>query len=129
MVVGPRRVAGTEQSEAEEAPVDAEFRFTPARTANCSGVSSRELLVSATVFGVTLVSPHLFAIMRNGVLGSNPVARTEETAAVTGYTVHTGSSKKFSQGWDRIFSGSQQAKGKALAGKKPAAKAKKPKKK
>lgn len=26
---------------------------------------------------------------------------------MTGYTVHTGSSKKFSQGWDRIFPDAQ----------------------
>ncbi len=27
---------------------------------------------------------------------------------MTGYTVHTGASKKFVQGWDRIFSGAEQ---------------------
>ena len=32
---------------------------------------------------------------------------------MTGYTVHTGSTKKFSDAWDRIFSG-----GKADSGKK-----------
>lgn len=29
---------------------------------------------------------------------------------MTGYTVHTGSSIKFSGGWDRIFSGTDNAK-------------------
>jgi len=52
---------------------------------------------------------------------------------VTGYTVHTGSSEKFSEGWDRIFSGSKQKQSKAATGgstgKKSAAKLKKPKKK
>lgn len=54
---------------------------------------------------------------------------------MTGYTVHTGSTEKFSEGWDRIFSGSgqKQKKSKAAAGqstgKKSAARSKKPKKK
>lgn len=29
---------------------------------------------------------------------------------MTGYTVHTGASKKFVSGWDRIFSDSESAK-------------------
>lgn len=29
---------------------------------------------------------------------------------MTGYTVNTGSNEKFSEGWDRIFSGSTQSK-------------------
>jgi hypothetical protein len=33
--------------------------------------------------------------------------------AVTGYTVHTGTSKKFASGWDRVFSGQPKAKGAA----------------
>jgi hypothetical protein len=28
---------------------------------------------------------------------------------MTGYTVHTGSSKKFISGWDRVFSGGKSA--------------------
>jgi len=28
---------------------------------------------------------------------------------MTGYTVHTGSSKKFSEGWDNIFGGSKKS--------------------
>lgn len=39
---------------------------------------------------------------------------------MTGYTVHTGSSEKFSQGWDQIFQGQKKAAPKAEA--KPAAK-------
>ncbi|HUG91528.1 MAG TPA: hypothetical protein VML55_11870 [Planctomycetaceae bacterium] len=37
---------------------------------------------------------------------------------MTGYTVHTGSTKKFSQGWDRIFTGKTAGK-KQSRGKKP----------
>jgi hypothetical protein len=33
---------------------------------------------------------------------------------VTGYTVHTGSNKKFTEGWDRVFS---KSGGKRAAGK------------
>ncbi len=41
---------------------------------------------------------------------------------MTGYTVHTGSTVKFSGGWDRIFSGSKPATGgKAKVPVKPAA--------
>lgn len=29
---------------------------------------------------------------------------------MTGYTVHTGASKKFVSGWDRVFSGKAEAK-------------------
>jgi len=43
---------------------------------------------------------------------------------MTGYTVHTGSTKKFSSSWDRIFSGSKttgsQAKKKAEEAAAPA---------
>jgi len=39
---------------------------------------------------------------------------------MTGYTVHTGSSEKFSQGWDQIFQGQKKSAAKAEA--KPAAK-------
>jgi len=36
--------------------------------------------------------------------------------AMTGYTVHTGSSKKFISGWDRVFSGGKsEGKGKSKA--------------
>jgi len=48
---------------------------------------------------------------------------------MTGYTVHTGSNEKFSEGWDQIFrkSGKSRARTsskKAVAKKKPAAKRK-----
>jgi len=39
---------------------------------------------------------------------------------MTGYTVHTGSSEKFSQGWDQIFQGQKKPAPKTEA--KPAAK-------
>jgi hypothetical protein len=45
---------------------------------------------------------------------------------MTGYTVHTGSTVKFSGGWDHIFSGKTSAKAPA---KKKSAKAAKPAKK
>lgn len=51
---------------------------------------------------------------------------------MTGYTVHTGSSEKFTEGWDNIFGGSTTGKKtakKATAKKKPAAKKKTAKKK
>jgi hypothetical protein len=35
---------------------------------------------------------------------------------MTGYTVHTGSTEKFADGWDQIFGGGKQAS--AKAGKK-----------
>lgn len=38
---------------------------------------------------------------------------------MTGYTVHTGSNKKFTSGWDRVF---QQAAAKKAAGKPKAKK-------
>ena len=38
---------------------------------------------------------------------------------MTGYTVHTGSSEKFSQGWDQIFHGQKKEPAKSAA--KPAA--------
>lgn len=42
---------------------------------------------------------------------------------MTGYTVHTGSTVKFSGGWDHIFSGQKAAKGGATPSKKAAKKA------
>ncbi|MFN0197731.1 MAG: hypothetical protein ACKVT0_13385 [Planctomycetaceae bacterium] len=45
---------------------------------------------------------------------------------MTGYTVHTGSTEKFSSAWDRIFSGDESAPAKKSprkAAKKSAAKA------
>ena len=44
---------------------------------------------------------------------------------MTGYTVHTGSSKKFAQGWDQIFKGktaatSAKSASKTAGKKKPA---------
>lgn len=43
---------------------------------------------------------------------------------MTGYTVHTGTTVKFSGGWDRIFGGKKAAAKSKAAGKKaPAAKA------
>lgn len=41
---------------------------------------------------------------------------------MTGYTVHTGSTVKFSGGWDRIFSGKKAAKEAAAPSKKGAKK-------
>ena len=37
---------------------------------------------------------------------------------MTGYTVHTGASKKFVSGWDRIFTGTPEADGAEKAPKK-----------
>lgn len=34
---------------------------------------------------------------------------------MTGYTVHTGSTEKFSEGWDNIFGGKWSAKSKTTA--------------
>lgn len=45
---------------------------------------------------------------------------------MTGYTVHTGTSKKFSNGWDRIFGGDSPADPPEKAPKKPKAKEKSP---
>jgi len=44
---------------------------------------------------------------------------------MTGYTVHTGSTVKFSAGWDNIFGGASQAA--TAGGKKKAAKSQTPK--
>jgi hypothetical protein len=51
-----------------------------------------------------------------------------EEFGMTGYTVHTGSNEKFTEGWDHIFSkGKQPAAGKKKAARaKAAAKAKRP---
>lgn len=50
---------------------------------------------------------------------------------MTGYTVHTGSSEKFSSGWDQIFSGAAGKKkpNKASASAKKVGSASAPKKK
>ena len=43
---------------------------------------------------------------------------------MTGYTVHTGSTKRFSEGWDRIFKSKAAGGGKSggtKSGKRPAA--------
>jgi hypothetical protein len=53
---------------------------------------------------------------------------TPGAKTMTGYTVHTGSSVKFSAGWDNIFSGTPR-KTKATAKKKPAKKKSPPRKK
>jgi len=37
---------------------------------------------------------------------------------MTGYTVHTGTSKKFISGWDRVFSGKPAAQGEKATEKK-----------
>lgn len=44
---------------------------------------------------------------------------------MTGYTVHTGTSKKFTEGWDNIFDSKKSAGKKAETKKKPAKKKKK----
>jgi len=38
---------------------------------------------------------------------------------MTGYTVHTGTSKKFISGWDRVFSGKTEGKKAENASRKP----------
>ncbi len=50
---------------------------------------------------------------------------------MTGYTVHTGASKKFVSGWDKVFAGSTKpaADSKATKKKSESPKAKKGKKK
>lgn len=48
---------------------------------------------------------------------------------MTGYTVHTGSTEKFAEGWDNIFRKSGAAKPAKKAAKPKAAKAAKKKKK
>lgn len=46
----------------------------------------------------------------------SPVCFDRRGFAMTGYTVHTGSSKKFISGWDRVFSGGKsEGKGKSKA--------------
>ena len=45
-----------------------------------------------------------------------------ENRIMTGYTVHTGASKKFVSGWDRIFSGDEANTKSKSAAKSPAAK-------
>jgi hypothetical protein len=45
---------------------------------------------------------------------------------MTGYTVHTGSSVKFSTGWDNIFSGTSRKAASGGTKKSAKAKAKKP---
>lgn len=49
---------------------------------------------------------------------------------MTGYTVHTGASEKFVEGWDRVFAkdGDKKPKKKKTAAKKGAKKSKKKKK-
>lgn len=44
---------------------------------------------------------------------------------MTGYTVHTGTSKKFTEGWDNIFDSKKSAGKKAKTKKKSAKKKKK----
>lgn len=46
---------------------------------------------------------------------------------MTGYTVHTGSTEKFSTGWDEIFKSKQPKKKAAAAPKKKSAKGSKKK--
>jgi hypothetical protein len=41
---------------------------------------------------------------------------------MTGYTVHTGASKKFVAGWDRVFAGSNSSRGKKKTAGKAAPK-------
>lgn len=45
---------------------------------------------------------------------------------MTGYTVHTGTSAKFSEGWDRIFAGESPTKAKKASAKKKSANSAKP---
>ena len=47
---------------------------------------------------------------------------------MTGYTVHTGTSKKFVSGWDRVFEGKPPAEEKADTSKTKKSKTKKKKK-
>jgi len=53
------------------------------------------------------------------------ILQTRKSAEMTGYTVHTGASKKFVSGWDRIFDSSDDkpAPKKKKAARKSAAKA------
>ena len=48
---------------------------------------------------------------------------------MTGYTVHTGTSKKFISGWDRVFSDKPAAQGEKAAEKKDKSSGAKKKKK
>lgn len=48
---------------------------------------------------------------------------------MTGYTVNTGSSKQFAEGWDRVFSGSKKKGAKQPAQAKKEASAKRSKRK
>jgi hypothetical protein len=41
---------------------------------------------------------------------------------MTGYTVHTGATKKFATGWERVFGKAPKKTAKPAAAKKPAAK-------
>lgn len=45
---------------------------------------------------------------------------------MTGYTVHTGSSKKFATGWDQVFKGQGKSSGGAKPAKAAKARSKKP---
>jgi hypothetical protein len=62
-----------------------------------------------------------------GVPKGGPIAeifRFQECGSMTGYTVHTGSNEKFTEGWDSIFSKGKAGQGKAAGKvKKSAAKA------
>ncbi len=48
---------------------------------------------------------------------------------MTGYTVHTGTSKKFVSGWDRVFSSKAETKAGGVSEQKSANSSKKKKKK
>ena len=48
---------------------------------------------------------------------------------MTGYTVHTGASKKFVSGWDRVFSGTAEAQSANVRKKKGKSSSEKKKKK
>jgi hypothetical protein len=56
------------------------------------------------------------------------ILKNWRASGMTGYTVHTGSTEKFSKGWDQIF-GNQTAAKTGASQKAPAAKAAKPAKK
>jgi hypothetical protein len=47
-------------------------------------------------------------------------ATLSDLLSMTGYTVHTGSNEKFSQGWDQIFRGQASAKSSKTKADKPA---------
>lgn len=44
-----------------------------------------------------------------------------DEANMTGYTVHTGSTEQFAQGWDRVFSGKNKKSGSGSRRKKSSA--------